>query len=124
MACHELAALRVGLMNVIGIKDDAERQHELAEIGTAGAKDGPIKDLIQAGSLSSLRASYEASLALLEEKVAKMAADHPQLAYYRTLIVTTKKVELELRGYTETMKSFYRDLEEMHDFIHEIYPAD
>jgi hypothetical protein len=111
-------------MNVIGIKDDAERQHELAEIGTAGAKDGPIKDLIQAGSLSSLRASYEASLALLEEKVAKMPADHPQLAYYRTLIVTTKKVELELRGYTETMKSFYRDLEEMHDFIHEIYPAD
>lgn len=124
MACHELAALRVGLMNVIGIKDDAERQHELAEIGTAGATVGPIKDLLQAGSLAELRKSYEASLSLLEEKVAKMGADDPKLPYYRTLIVTTKKVELELRGYTESMTSFYRDLEEMHDFIHEIYPAD
>ncbi len=124
MACHEIAALRVGLMNVLGIVDEAELAHEMAEIGTAGQQPGPIQTLTQAQSLSTLRKAYESSLVGLEEKVAKMGANDPQLGYYRTLIVTTKKVELELRGHAEQMERFYNDLEEMHDFIHEIYPAD
>ena len=34
MACHEIAGLRLGLMEVLGVKNEAERQHELAELGT------------------------------------------------------------------------------------------
>src|SRR5437016_2860919 len=33
MACHEIAALRLGLMRVLGRHDEAERQHEIAELG-------------------------------------------------------------------------------------------
>ena len=40
MACHELAALRLGLMKVLGI-DEAEKQHELKELGDKINCDGP-----------------------------------------------------------------------------------
>ncbi len=123
MACHEIAALRLGLMTVIGINDPSEKTHELAEIGTAANQAGPIKDLLSGTSINDLKKHYENALALLEEKVAKTSASDPKLGYYRTLLVFTKKVELELRGHQETLNRFYQDLEEMHDFIHEIYPA-
>ena len=29
MACHEIAALRLGLMRVLRLKDEAARQHEV-----------------------------------------------------------------------------------------------
>jgi hypothetical protein len=123
MACHELAALRLGLMNVLGIDDAAERQHELAELGAAATAAGPIKQLTEARDLGRLRQLYASSLAQLAEKVASTAADDPKLGYYRSLIVLTKKVELDLRNQYESMSRLYRDLEEMHDLVHEIYPA-
>ncbi len=43
MACHEIAGLRLGLMRIVGIDDEAERQHELAELGDGATKPGPIK---------------------------------------------------------------------------------
>ena len=42
---------------------------------------------------------------------------------YRSLVVLTKKVELDLANQVESLTRFYRDLDEMHDFVHEIYPA-
>ena len=51
-------------------------------------------------------------------------ATDPQLPYLRTLIVLTKKVELELSHQIEGLTHLYRDLEEMHDFVHEIYPGE
>ena len=41
----------------------------------------------------------------------------------RTLVVLTRKVELDLQHQIESLTHLYRDLEEMHDFVHEIYPA-
>jgi len=123
MACHEIAALRIGLMNVLGIDDPAEKAHELAEIGDSAQKNGPIKALLNGKTLEQLQRDYENSLAHLEEKVAKTSLDDPKLGYYRTLLVFTKKVELELRSHVTSLNTFYRDLEEMHDFIHEIYPS-
>jgi hypothetical protein len=122
MACHELAGLRIGLMNVIGIDDEAELKHELAELGTSATEKGPIQELTKAHSLASLLKHYESSLVGLEEKVAKLKPNDPKLGYYKTLIVTTKKVELDLRNHMESLKTFYENLEEVHDFIHEIYP--
>ncbi|HZS41335.1 MAG TPA: DUF3209 family protein [Polyangia bacterium] len=124
MACHEVAALRLGLMNVLGIVDEAERQHELAELGGAAREAGPIKSLSESRDFASLKRTFEASLARLDEKVAKTPANDPKLPYYRSLILLTKKVELDLRNHTDSLQRFYRDLEEMHDFVHEIYPAE
>ena len=123
MACHEVAALRLGLMNVLGIEDEAERQHELAELGAAAEAPGPIRSLAQARDLGQLRRLYESALAELGDTVARTSADDAKLPYLRSLLILTKKVELELANQAEMMTRFYRDLEELHDYVHEIYPA-
>jgi hypothetical protein len=123
MACHEIAALRLGLMQVLGRSDEAERQHELAELGTGAEAPGPIRSLSAARDLSSLRRFFEAALSDLNSKVATMRTDDPKLPYFRSLVVLTKKVELDLSNQIESITRFYRDLDEMHDFVHEIYPA-
>lgn len=124
MACHEIAALRLGLMQVLGLDDPAERAHELAELGDGAEQPGPIKSLCQAQDLGSLKRLYEAALSGLEEKVSSTQASDPQLPYLRTLIVLAKKVELDLAHQIDGLNHLYRDLEEMHDFVHEIYPAE
>src|SRR5262249_43236673 len=117
------AALRLGLMNLLGIRDDAERQHELAELGGAGEVPGPLRTLAQARDVAELRRSFDAALGDLAAKVARLPADDPGLPYYRSLLILTKKVELELAGHAETLARMYRDLDELHDYTHEIYPA-
>jgi len=124
MACHEVAALRLGLMNVLGIDDAAEKQHELAELGAAAEQPGPIRSLAQATDLLRLQKLFESSLAALGEKVARTPASDAKLPYYRSLMILTKKVELDLRQQIGALTQLYRDLEEMHDFVHEIYPAE
>lgn len=124
MACHEIAALRLGMMNVIGIDDQVEREHEINEIGRENlAKPGPLKSLAEAGSLNSMKKFFEASLVDLEQKVSKAKTGDSKLPYYRTLVVLTKKVELELRNSISALENIYRDLDEIHDFVHELYPA-
>lgn len=123
MACRELAALRLGLMRTIGIEDEAERQHELAELGEHATAPGPLRSMSEATNLEGLKKSYDAAISKLEEAVSATSADNPKLGYYRTLLVTTKKVELDLANQIENFTRFYRDLDQIHDFIHEIYPA-
>ena len=123
MACHEVAALRLGLMNVLGIVDEAERQHELAELGLAAEQPGPVRALAQARDLTQLSRQYDGALGELAAKVARMNSDDPKLAYYRSLLILTKKVELDLANQREMLTRLYRDLEELHDYVHEIFPA-
>jgi hypothetical protein len=123
MACHEIAALRLGLMQVLGRKNDAERQHEMAELGGAAEAPGPIRSLCQARDLGSLQSLYATTLADLNARVAATRDDDPQLPYYRTLVVLTKKVELELSSQIDALTRLFYDLDEMHDFVHEIYPG-
>ncbi|HVR62535.1 MAG TPA: DUF3209 family protein [Polyangia bacterium] len=124
MACHEIAALRLGLMRVLGRTDEAERQHELAELRGAAGRPGPIASLCEAGDLARLKRFFEAALSELDRKVATTPAGDPKLPYLRTLIVLTKKVELDLAAHIEGFTRFYRELDQMHDLVHEIYPAD
>lgn len=123
MACHEVAALRLGLMNLLGITDEAERQHELAELGDACEKAGPLRSLAQARSVAELRRFYDAALSELADKVSRTAIDDPKLPYYRSLLILTKKVELDLGNQAEMLTRLYRDLDELHDYTHELYPA-
>jgi hypothetical protein len=124
VACHEIAALRLGLMRILGRDDEAERQHELAELGGAAEKPGPIQSLSRAADLAGLKRFYDAAVATLEERIAATGPADPALPYLRTLVVLTRKIELDLRHQVESLDDLYRDLEEMHDFVHEIYPAE
>jgi hypothetical protein len=123
MACHEIAALRLGLMRVLGIQDEAERQHELAELGTGAEAPGPLRSLCEATNLGNLQRFFAGALADLGVKVAATPASDAKLPYYRSLMVLTKKVELDLINQIDSLNRFYRNLDEMHDFVHEIYPA-
>jgi hypothetical protein len=124
MACHEIAALRLGLMQVIGIRDDAERQHEIAELGDALERPGPLRSLATANDLEALARLFATSVTALQEKVAGTAASDPKLPYYRSLLILTRKVEMDLRAQIDGFSRLFRELEEMHDFVHEIYPAE
>jgi Protein of unknown function (DUF3209) len=124
MACHEIAGLRLGLMRIVGIDDEAERQHELAELGDGATKPGPIKSLSEATTLEDLKKFFDASLSDLEQKVSGVSKDDPKLPYLRTLVVLSNKVNQDLANEVEGLKKLYNDLEEIHDLVHEIYPAE
>jgi hypothetical protein len=123
MACHEIAALRLGLMKLIGINDEAERAHELAELGEAANTPGPIASLMAATNLESLVTLFGTSLVDLGEKVVATRPDDPKLPYLRSLVVLTRKIDLELRAHVDGLARVNRDLDEMHDFVHEVFPA-
>ena len=124
MACHEIAALRLGLMRVLGQRDEAERAHELAELGGAVSSAGPIRSLCEAQDLGSLQRFFEASLSDLERRVSATPAVDPKLPYLRTLVVLNKKIELDLANQIDSLGRLYKNLDEMHDLVHEIYPAE
>jgi hypothetical protein len=124
MACHEIAALRLGLMNVLGQRDDAERAHELAELGKAATEPGPLASLAVASDLDAVMKLYTTALGDLHEKVARAPSSDAKLPYLRSLVVLTKKVELELRGHVEGLARLSRELDEMHELVHELFPAD
>jgi len=111
-------------MEVLGVKNEAERQHELAELGTGADQPGPIRSMCGAKDLASLKQFYESAVSTLEQRVAATRSDDPKLPYLRTLVVLTKKVDLDLAHQIEGLTHLYRDLDEMHDFVHEIYPAE
>ncbi|EMF84345.1 PF11483 family protein [Leptospira weilii serovar Topaz str. LT2116] len=110
-------------MSVLGIKDETAILHERAEIGDVLESSGPIRSLSEAKDFESLIRFYEASLSDLEEMISKTKKDDPKMAYYRSLLILTKKIELELKNSFFYFQNLFRDLEEIHDFVHEIYPA-
>lgn len=124
MACHEIAALRLGLMKILGTNDEAERAHELAELGDHATRPGPLASLTIASDLEALTSLFTTSLVELNEKVARTSPTDTKLPYFRSLVVLTKKVELELRAHVEGLSRMNRELEEMHDLVHELFPAE
>ncbi len=123
MACSEIAALRLGLMNLIGIDDPSEKQHELDELGDEIKTNKSLASLSEAATLNDLKRFFESSLTALEEKHAHVSSDPKESAYYKTLLVMTKKIELDLENHVNNLKSLYDNLEEVHDYIHEVYPV-
>jgi hypothetical protein len=124
MACHEIAALRLGLMNVLGQNDQAERTHELAELGKAATEPGPLASLVTASDLDTVMKLYTTALGELHQRVARAPSSDSKLPYLRTLIVLTKKVELDLRAHVEGLARLSREIDQMHELVHELYPVD
>lgn len=124
MACHEIAALRLGLMDLLGVDDESERQHELAELGDAANRPGPLASMLAARNLAELRSQFVFSLSDLESRVASLSKDDPDMSYLRSLLILTRKVEMELVRSEQNLQGLFRELEEMHDFVHELFPKD
>jgi len=124
MACHEIAALRIAMMNLLGIDDPAELAHETAELGDSLTRPGPVSSLAKASNFGEARTLFSHAVSQLDEKIATTAPSDPQLGYLRTLAVLTKKVELDLASHVGLLETLFKDLETVHDFVHELYPVE
>lgn len=122
MTCHELEALRLGLMNVLGIDDRNAREHAKAELEEH--LDGPIKGLAHAESLSAIERHLDAALVDLEEQIAATDDDDPEYDYLRGRLIAVRDAEQAVRRVTQHSESVLSGLGETHDALHETFPAE
>jgi len=122
MTCHELEALTLGLMTVLGTEDAHAREH--AEQELEGHMDGPIGALATAESLAEIRRHLDAALVDLEEAVARTDADDPEYDYLRGRLVAVRDAERALERLTTQGESVLAGLGDAHDLLHETFPAD
>lgn len=122
MTCHELEALRLGLMNVLGTADRSAREH--AEKELEGELSGPIEALANAESLSAIERHLDAALVDLEEEVARADEDSQEYDYLRGRLVAVRDAEQSVRRLTGQGESVLDGLGETHDVLHEAFPAD
>ena len=124
MACDEIAGLRLALMNLLGGDRQSERSHEEAELGDALRHEGPIKSLAAARTLAEITQQFEAAIVELEQRQAELIPEDAKFHYMRALLITVKSAELTFRRLGADLEHFHRSLEDVHDLIHEIYPAE
>jgi len=122
MTCHEIEALRLGLMNVLGTSDRSAREH--AEQELEGHMEGPIEGLAEASSLSELQRHLDAALVDLEEQIAEADEDDPDYDYLRGRLVAVRDAEQSLARLTNSGESLFEDLGNSHDILHEAFPID
>ncbi len=122
MTCHEIEALRLGLMNSLGVSDDATRKHARDELG-----DSPepyIEALADAESLAACKRHLDTALVELESAVAMTDDDDPEYDYIRGRLVAVRDAEASLDRLLAQGEGFLDDLGEIHHALHEIFPAD
>ncbi len=123
MACREIAALRLALMHLLGEINEKERKHDLLELGEQGKK-GPLKALSESKNFTDLFELYGHCLSELHDQYAKMDdQDQENRAYYQSLLIINRKIEMELDQQRKHMRQFLQDLQQIHHLIHEIHPT-
>ncbi|EMA53214.1 MULTISPECIES: DUF3209 family protein [Halococcus] len=122
MTCHELEALRLGLMNVLGTEDRTARDH--AEQELEGHLDGPIEGLANAETLSGIERHLDAALVDLEEEIATTDENDPEYDYLRGRLVAVRDGERAVHRLTDQGESVLDGLGDAHDLLHEAFPAD
>ncbi|TYL37761.1 DUF3209 domain-containing protein [Natronococcus pandeyae] len=122
MSCHEIEALRLGLMNVLGAGDESTREH--AEKELEGHLEGPIEGLVEAESLSGIERHLDAALVDLEEEVAAMDADDPEYDYTRGRLLEVRNAERAIQRLRVQGESVVDGLGESHDMLHETFPVE
>ena len=122
MTCHELEALRLGLMNVLGTEDRTARDH--AEQELAGHLDGPIEGLASAETLADVERHLDAALVDLEAEIAATDADDPEYDYLRGRLVAVRDGERAVHRLIDQGGSVLDGLGDAHDLLHEAFPAD
>jgi hypothetical protein len=122
MTCHEIEALRLGLMNSLGVDDDAARKHARDELGEN--PDPHVEALADAGSLAECRRHLDTALVELEEEVAAADPDDQAYDYLRGRLVAVRDAESALERLATHGEDLLEDLGESHDTLHETFPAD
>ena len=122
MTCHEIEALRLGLMNSLGVGDDATRKHARDELG-----DDPephVAALADADTLAECRRHLDTALVELEEAVAATDTDGQEHDYLRGRLVAVRDAEGALARLLDHGVGVFGDLEDTHETLHEVFPAD
>ena len=122
MTCHEIEALRLGLMNSLGVGDDATRKHARDELGEDPAPQ--IEALAASESLAECRRHLDAALVELEEEVAAVDADSQTYDYLRGRLVAVRDAEGALERLLTHGEGVLRGLGESHETLHEAFPTD
>ncbi|SFS08699.1 Protein of unknown function [Halomicrobium zhouii] len=122
MTCHELEALRLGLLNVLGTEDQSVREHAEAELD--GELSGPIEALANAQSLAEIERHFDAALVDLEEQVAAADADSQEYDYLRGRLVAVRDAERAVRRLRSQGEDVLAGLGEAHHVLHETFPVE
>ncbi len=122
MACQELEALRLGLMNVLGTEDESIRQHAEGELDDDLS--GPLEALIEAETIGGLRRHLDAALVDLEEKIAATDESAANYDYLRGRLVAVRDAERALARLGDQGKSLLGGLGDAHHTLHEAFPVD
>ncbi|WP_254763448.1 DUF3209 family protein [Natrinema marinum] len=122
MSCHEIEALRLGLMSVLGVGDDSAREH--AEKELEGHLEGPIQGLAEADSLAEVTRHLDAALVDLEEEVAAMESDDPEYDYTRGRLLAVRDAERAVQRLSAQGEHIVDGLGDAHDTLHETFPVE
>lgn len=122
MSCHEIEALRLALMNVLGIENERARQHAKAEL--EGTLDGPIGALARAESFAEIERHLDSALVELESEIASTDGNDREDGYLRGRLVAVREAEQALTRVRAHGESVFDGLGETHDLLHEAFPVD
>ncbi|ELY47078.1 DUF3209 family protein [Natronorubrum bangense] len=122
MSCHEIEAVRLGLMNVLGVGDQSAREH--AEKELEGHLEGPIEGLVEADTLAEIQRHLDAALVDLEEEVATMDSEDPEYDYTRGRLLEVRNAERAVERLSVQGESIVDGMGEAHDTLHETFPVE
>jgi hypothetical protein len=122
MSCHEIEALRLGLMNSLGVDDDATKKHAREELGENPAPH--IAALADAESLAACRRHLDTALVELESAVAATDESDPEYDYLRGRVIAVRDAASALDRLFDHGEAFLEDLGDSHHALHETFPVD
>ncbi|WP_247731019.1 DUF3209 family protein [Halovivax limisalsi] len=122
MSCHEIEALRLGLMTVLGVGDEDAREHAEAEL--AGHKEGPIEGLVEAESLTEIERHLDAALVDLEAEVAELDPTDQEYDYTRGRLLEVRNAERAIGRLRDQGAGIVDGLGEAHHTLHELFPVE
>ncbi|WP_254530132.1 DUF3209 family protein [Natrinema gelatinilyticum] len=122
MSCHEIEALRLGLMTVLGVGDQSARDH--AETELEGHLEGPILGLAEAETLAAVQRHLDAALVELEESIATMDSDDPEYEYARGRLLAVRDAERSVNRLSVQGEDIVDGLGDAHDTLHETFPVE
>jgi hypothetical protein len=122
MTCHELEALRLALLNILGTADRSVREHAESEL--PDDLSGPVEALQNAEDLDSISRHLDAALVDLEQEVAETPPDDPEYDYLRGRLVAVRNAERAVQRLVGQAEGILDGLGEAHHHLHELFPAD
>lgn len=124
MTCHEIEALRLGLMSVLGTVDESAKQHAKEELGDVLEQSGPIAALASADSVDELQRHLDAALVDLEAELAESDDGTAEYDYLRGRLVAARDAEAALDRFATQGESLLAGMDESHHLLHELFPTD